>query len=399
MAVREILPDIYWIGAIDWDRRLFDALIPLPEGTSYNAYLVSGSEKTALIDTVDPSKEFEYVCNLVRAGVESVDYIIVNHAEQDHSGSLPMAAELFPRAQIVVSEKCRDLVVNLLEISPERCLVVKDHDTISLGNKTLEFIMAPWVHWPETMLTYLQEDRVLFSGDLFGSHRATSDLFVDDIRDIYHSAKRYYAEIMMPFRSNIRDHLARISPYDIRIIAPSHGPLHQPPDPILAAYRDWISDEVKNEAVIIYTSMHGSTEKMVNHLSGALMERNVSVRMFNLEVSDLGEIAMALVDAATIVIGTPTMLFGPHPLAVNAAYITNLIRPKTKFAAVIGSYGWGGNTVETLKGMLSRLNVEMLDPVYVKGAPDSACLRELENLADVIMKKHREIAGSPPQAG
>jgi flavorubredoxin len=289
--------------------------------------------------------------------------------------------------------------VSLLEISPERCLVVKDHDTISLGNKTLEFIMAPWVHWPETMLSYLQEDRVLFSCDLFGSHRATSDLFVNDIRDIYHSAKRYYAEIMMPFRSNIRDHLARISPYDIRIIAPSHGPLHQPPDPILAAYRDWISDEVKNEAVIIYTSMHGSTEKMVNHLSGALIERNVSVRMFNLEVSDLGEIAMALVDAATIVIGTPTMLFGPHPLAVNAAYITNLIRPKTKFAAVIGSYGWGGNTVETLKGMLSRLNVEMLDPVYVKGAPDSACLRELENLADVIMKKHREIAGSPPQAG
>ncbi|NYT21222.1 MAG: FprA family A-type flavoprotein [Methanomicrobiales archaeon] len=399
MAVREILPDIYWIGAIDWDRRIFDALIPLPEGTSYNAYLVSGSEKTALIDTVDPTKEFEYVCNLVKAGVESVDYIVVNHAEQDHSGSLPMAAELFPRAQIVVSEKCRDLVESLLEIPPERCLVVKDGDTISLGNKTLEFIMAPWVHWPETMLTYLQEDRVLFSCDLFGSHLATSSLFVDDMRDIYHPAKRYYGEIMMPFRSNIREHLARLSAYDIGIIAPSHGPLHRPPGPILAAYRDWISDEVRNEVVIIYVSMHGSTEKMVNHLAGALMEQNVTVRIFNLQVSDLGEIAMALVDAATVVIATPTMIFGPHPLAVNAAYITNLLRPKTKFAAVIGSFGWGGNTVEILKGMLSRLNAEMLDPVYVKGAPDSACLRNLETLADRIVEKHRENGVFTPGAG
>ena len=399
MAVREILPDIHWIGAIDWDRRLFDALIPLPEGTSYNAYLVRGSEKTALIDTVDPSKEFEYICNLVKAGVESVDYIIVNHAEQDHSGSLPMAAELFPRAQIVVNEKCRDLVVHLLEIPPERCLVVNDGDTISLGNKTLEFIMAPWVHWPETMLTYLREDQVLFSCDLFGSHIATSDLFIEDVREIYHPAKRYYAEIMMPFRSSITNHLARLSSYDLSIIAPSHGPLYRPPDSIIAAYRDWISDDVKNEVVIIYASMHGSTEKMVNHLAGALMERNVTVRMFNLEVSDLGEIAMALVDAATIVIGTPTMLFGPHPLVVNAAYITNLLRPKTKFAAIIGSYGWGGNTVDTLKGMLSRLNVEMLEQVYWKGAPDSACLRNLEALADTIAKKQREIATSAPQAG
>ena len=180
MTVREVLPDIYWIGAIDWNRRLFDSLIPLPDGTSYNAYLVKGSEKTALIDTVDPAKEFEYVCNLIKLGVEKIDYIIVNHAEQDHSGSLPMAAELFPGATVVTSEKCKDLVVHLLDIPPERCLVVKDRDTISLGNKTLEFIMAPWVHWPETMMTYVREDNVLFSCDLFGSHLATSDLFARD---------------------------------------------------------------------------------------------------------------------------------------------------------------------------------------------------------------------------
>jgi flavorubredoxin len=390
MTVREVLPDIYWIGAIDWNRRLFDSLIPLPDGTSYNAYLVKGSEKTALIDTVDPTKEFEYVCNLVKLGVEKVDYIIVNHAEQDHSGSVPMAAELFPGATVVTSEKCKDLIVHLLDISPERCLVVKDRDTISLGNKTLEFIMAPWVHWPETMLTYVREDSVLFSCDLFGTHMATSDLFVSDMAEVYHPAKRYYAEIMMPFRSQIKEHMKKISELGIRVIAPSHGPLYLPPDPILKAYAEWISDDVKNEVVIPYVSMHGSTEKMVTHLTDALIDRGIRVKPFDLTKTDIGELAASLVDAATIVIGTPTLLFGPHPLAANAAFITNLIKPKTRFATVIGSYGWGGKTVEAVKEMLNHLKIEVLDPVYVKGAPDSSCLRELEALAERIAIKHRE---------
>ncbi|OPZ42699.1 MAG: Type A flavoprotein FprA [Euryarchaeota archaeon ADurb.BinA087] len=399
MTVRELGHDIYWIGAIDWNRRLFDSLIPLPEGTSYNAYFVKGSEKSALIDTVDPTKEFEFVCNLIKLGVEKVDYIIINHAEQDHSGSLPMASELFPEARIIVSEKCKDLVVSLLEIAPERCLVVKDHDTISLGDRTLEFIMAPWVHWPETMLTYLREDKILFSCDLFGSHFATSTLVVHDVAEMYRPAKRYYAEIMMPFRMQIRDHMKKIADLKIDMIAPSHGPLYQPPDPILALYREWISDTVKNEVVIPYASMHGSTEKMVLHLAGALIDRGISVKPFDLTKTDLGELAAALVDTATIVIGTPTLLFGPHPLVANAAFITNLIRPKAKYATVIGSYGWGGKTVEALKGMLKHLSAEIIDPVYVKGAPDSACLRELEALADRIAAKHREaglLNDSPP---
>ncbi|HPH35380.1 MAG TPA: FprA family A-type flavoprotein [Methanoregulaceae archaeon] len=399
MTVRELGHDIYWIGAIDWNRRLFDSLIPLPEGTSYNAYFVKGSEKSALIDTVDPTKEFEFVCNLIKLGIEKVDYIIINHAEQDHSGSLPMASELFPEARIIVSEKCKDLVVSLLEIAPERCLVVKDHDTISLGDRTLEFIMAPWVHWPETMLTYLREDKILFSCDLFGSHFATSTLLVHDVAEIYRPAKRYYAEIMMPFRMQIRDHMKKIADLKIDMIAPSHGPLYQPSDPILALYREWISDIVKNEVVIPYASMHGSTEKMVLHLAGALIDRGISVKPFDLTKTDLGELAAALVDSATIVIGTPTLLFGPHPLVANAAFITNLIRPKAKYATVIGSYGWGGKTVEALKGMLNHLSAEIIDPVYVKGAPDSACLRELEAFADRIAAKHREaglLNDSPP---
>jgi flavorubredoxin len=390
MAVRDFAPGVSWVGAVDWDRRLFDALIPLPDGTSYNAYLIRGSEKTVLIDTVDPSKEFEYVCNLVRAGVERVDYIIMNHAEQDHSGTLPMAIELFPDARVVTTEKGRDLAVRLLEIPPERCLVIKDRDTLSLGDKTLEFIIAPWVHWPETMLTYLREDKILFTCDLFGSHLATGDLFASDPAIIGRSAKRYYAEIMMPFRTTIRGHLDKISALDIDIIAPSHGPLLRPPDPIVDAYRDWVSDNVENEAVIVYVSMHGSTEKMVHHLAGILMEKGVTVKVFNLTATDLGELALSLVDSATIIFGTPTVLFGPHPLMANAAYVINILRPKVRYGAIIGSFGWGGNTVDTLKGMIGKLNIEMFDPVYVRGAPDSSTLRDLEALADKVVARHRE---------
>ncbi|HOT04353.1 MAG TPA: FprA family A-type flavoprotein [Methanolinea sp.] len=391
MVFREIAPEIYSVGALDFDRRLFDSLIPLPQGTSYNSYLVKGTKKTALIDTVDPTTEMDLVTNLVKARVDTIDYLVINHAEQDHSGSLPMIAELFPQAKVVTNEKCVEMVTNLLDIGSERCMVIKDRETLDLGGKTLEFLITPWVHWPETMLTYAREDRVLFSCDLFGSHMAESTLSVNDWKMVYHSAKRYYAEIMMPFASSIREHMQKIDTLQIAMIAPSHGPVYREPRLILDAYRDWTSGQVKNEVVIPYVSMHGSTEKMVDYLTGALIERGIRVLPFNLVVTDIGELAMALVDAATVVIGTPTVIFGPHPQAVYATYLANLLRPKTRFVSVIGSYGWGGRTVEILKGMLTRMEPELLDPVYIKGAPGVKDLKQLDLLADAIARKHREI--------
>ncbi|OPX72640.1 MAG: Type A flavoprotein FprA [Methanoregulaceae archaeon PtaB.Bin152] len=391
MVVREIAPSIYSVGALDFDRRLFDSLIPLPQGTSYNSYLVKGTKKTALIDTVDPTTEIDLVTNLVKAKVDTIDYLVVNHAEQDHSGSLPMIAELFPQAKVVTNEKCVDMVTHLLDIGSERCVVIKDRETLDLGGKTLEFLITPWVHWPETMLTYAREDRVLFSCDLFGSHMAESTLLVNDWKMVYQSAKRYYAEIMMPFTSSIREHMQKIDTLEIAMIAPSHGPVYREPRLILDAYRDWTGGQVKNEVVIPYVSMHGSTEKMVDYLTGALIERGIRVLPFNLVVTDIGELAMALVDAATVVIGTPTVIFGPHPQAVYATYLVNLLRPKTRFVSVIGSYGWGGRTIEILKGMLTRMEPELLDPVYIKGAPGVKDLKQLDLLADAIASKHREI--------
>ncbi|MFZ1947681.1 MAG: FprA family A-type flavoprotein [bacterium] len=390
MAVTKIKEGVFYVGAIDWQRRLFDALIPLPDGTSYNSYLVKGSDKVALIDTVDPSREQDLLSNLESLKITSIDYIVANHAEQDHSGLVGKMAERYGGAKIVTNAKCKDLLKEHLLIPEERFLVVGDNQTLPLGGKTLQFVLAPWVHWPETMFTYLAEDKMLFSCDFLGAHLAPHKLLVDDLADFRHAAKRYYAEIMMPFRVNVKKHLERLKALDIEIVAPSHGPIHMRPKSIIGAYQDWASDGVKNEAVLPYVSMHGSTQKMVDHLVDGLIERGITVRPFDLVVTDLGDLAAALVDAATLVIGAPTVLVGPHPQAVYAAFLANALRPKLRFASIIGSYGWGSKMVETIQAMIPNLKVEILTPVVVKGYPKPDDLKALDRLADGILDKHRQ---------
>ena len=389
MLYREIKDNIYYVGSIDWDRRLFDELIPLPDGTSYNAYLIKGSKKTALIDTVDPSKTYELVDKL--KDIKNIDYIIAHHAEQDHSGSIPDILKLYPKAKVVCNPKCKNMLIDLLDVPEDRFIEIEDGETLSLGDKTLEFIYAPWVHWPETMLTYLREDKILFTCDFFGSHLATSNLFAKDEDRVYESAKRYYAEIMMPFRTPIKKNIDKIKDLDISIIAPSHGPLYDNPKFILDAYKEWISDEVKNEVVLAYISMHGSTKAMVEYLIDALTQRDIEVKPFNLSVADIGELAISLVDAATIIIATPTVLGNAHPLAVYAAYLANALRPKTRYASIIGSYGWGGRTIEQIKNTIKNLKVELLEPVLVKGYPREDDFKLLDKLADNIKSEHSKI--------
>ncbi|MBN2438758.1 MAG: MBL fold metallo-hydrolase, partial [Deltaproteobacteria bacterium] len=219
MQKRKIRERIYWLGAVDWDRRLFDSLIPLPDGTTYNAYLVQGSEKTVLLDTVDPPMAEELMSQL--AGVGKIDFIVSHHAEQDHSGTIPRVLERFPEAKVVVTPKAKGMLIDLLKIPENVFITVEDSETLSLGDKTLKFIHTPWVHWPETMVTYLEEDRILFSCDFYGSHIATTDLFVADQGRVYEAAKRYFAEIMMPFRNVITKNIEKLKAYDIQMIAPS----------------------------------------------------------------------------------------------------------------------------------------------------------------------------------
>ncbi len=390
MKPRELKKGIYCVGAVDWNRRLFDSLIPLPDGTSYNAYLVKGSQKTALIDTVDPPMRDVLLGNLAELGVPRIDYVIFNHAEPDHSGSIVPVLEKYPEAKAVCTPLCKGLLIDRFMVPAERFQTVADRETISLGDRTLEFIHAPWVHWPETMLTYLREERILFPCDFFGSHLATSDTFVTDEGQVYEAAKRYYAEIMMPFRSHIKQNLEKIKDYPIDIIAPSHGPMHNKPKFIIEAYRSWAYDEPRNIVVVPFVSMHGITRVMVSRLVDALEQKGVTVKEFELPVTDIGKLAMALVDAGTIVIGTPTVLVGPHPLAAYAAFLANALRPKVRFATVIGSYGWAGKAVEQIAAMIPNLKVEVLDPVLVRGYPKEADFQALDSLAGTIARKHRE---------
>lgn len=389
--MRQLKPNVYAVGAIDWDARLFDRLIPLPDGTSYNSYVVRGNEKTVLVDTVDPAKTDVLLDNLVKLGINKIDYIVAHHGEQDHSGSLSDVLLIYPDAKVVTNPKCKGMLIDLLDIEEDKFITVEDGQTLSLGDKTLQFIYTPWVHWPETMSTYLVEDRILFSCDFFGAHLATSSLFVDDNAKVLEDAKRYYAEIMMPFRRQINNNLAKLGDLDIEIIAPSHGPVHDKPSFIIDAYKDWISDAVKNEVVVAYVSMHGSTAKMVSYFVEALIDRGITVKQFELSTVDIGKLAMALVDSATIVIGSPTVLAGPHPSAAYATFLANALRPKTKFASIIGSYGWGGKMVEQLTGMMSNLKAEIIEPVLSKGEPKENDFAAIEKLADDIHAKHKEI--------
>ncbi|MFA5308814.1 MAG: FprA family A-type flavoprotein [Dehalococcoidales bacterium] len=387
---RQIKKDIYYVGAVDWDRRLFDSLIPLPDGTSYNAYLVKGAEKTALIDTVNPPMKQVLLDNLDQLGVKKIDYVIFNHAEPDHSGSIREVLAKYPSAKAICTPKCKAMLMDRFMAAEDRFQTVEDGDTINLGGRTLKFIHLPWVHWPETMVTYLEEDKVLFSCDFFGSHIATTDMFVKDYGQEHEAAKRYWAEIMMPFRSQIQKNLEKIKDYEVDIIAPSHGPLHDKPQFIKDAYHGWAFNEPGNIAVIPYISMHGSTRAMVAYLAEALARRGVTVRQFDLAGSDIGKLAMALVDAATIIIGTPTVLTGPHPNIAHAAFLANALRPKAKFASIIGSYGWGTRVVEATAAMIPNLKVEIIPPIIIKGYPKEADFQALDKLAETIAGKHKE---------
>ncbi len=387
--LKKIKENIYFLNTVDWNRRLFDSLIPIPDGTSYNAYLVKGTEKTVLIDTADPLLSnvlFDYLKD-----VKKIDYIISLHTEQDHSGSIPLVLEKYPEAKVIASPKGKELIIAHLAVAEEKIVTVEDGEELSIGDKTFQFIHFPWVHWPETMLTYLKEDKILFSCDLFGSHLATTDLYVSDECQVYESAKRYFAEIMLPFRNIIKKNFAKIEAYNIDIIAPSHGPMYNRPAFIMDAYRDWISDRVTNSVIIPYVSMHGSTETMVNRLITALEAKGIKAYKFDLTVADTGKLAITFVDAASIVIATPTVLTEPHPMVSYAVKLANILKPKVKFASVIASYAWGGKAIEKIIEMIPNLKVELIEPILVKGHPREEDLKAVDKLAEEIYLKHSAI--------
>jgi flavorubredoxin len=389
---RELIAGVSAVGAIDWDRRYFDELVPLPHGTTYNSYLVRGSEKTALIDTMYPARTAEYIANLKRLNIPRIDYIIANHGEQDHSGSIHAVLELYPDALVVTNKFCRSLIRDAMDVPADRFLIIGDEDTISLGNRTLRFLITPWVHWPDTMLTHLVEDNILFTCDLFGAHNASSDLYATDEGRTLDLARRYYAEIMMPFRGHIAKYLPMVEKIAPRMIAASHGPVYNRPALILDAYRLWNSEVPLREVVIPHVSMYANTNDMLLHLVDRLIERGLKVTPFNVVEGDLGELASALVTASTLVVAASTVLGGPHPSCVGALNLANILKPKIKFLATIGSFGWGSSINEKIQSLLPNIEAKVLAPVLVKGRATGDNMKELDRLANDIYVSNQQFA-------
>jgi flavorubredoxin len=385
--IPEIASNVFSVGSKDWNRRMFDALIPLPDGTSYNSYLVKGEKKTALIDTVNPGfeEELEVKINMV-SDLEKLDYLIMNHAEPDHANAIRFILEKAPNALFVTTEKGVNMARLYHELPEERIRKVAEGDSLDLGGKTLRFIEAPWLHWPETMFTYLPEDKVLFPCDFFGAHTAQG-VYDEDIEELIPFAKRYYGEIMMPFGKMGAKALEKLKDLDIRIIAPSHGPIYKNPQRILEPYAKWTTGETENKALIVYVSMWGSTAQMVRTIAEILLKEGIDVRMYDLSVSDIGDVARELVDSRAIVLGAPTVLGGMHPLALYGTYLVKALNPPAKYGVVLGSFGWGGGALKQAGEILVPSKMEVVGTLQVKGRATEADLKKIEEIGRELARK------------
>jgi len=388
--IAEITKNVYWIGIRDWNRRLFDALIPLPKGTTYNAYLVIGSSKKALIDTANPGfeKELEEKISKI-VNPSDIDYVIMNHAEPDHAGAIPHIFSINKKTKLVTTSKGAKMAQTYFRVPEDRIKVVGDGNSVDLGGKTLRFVEAPMLHWPETMFTYLQEDKILFPCDFFGLHVAKG-LYDDEVDDLIGHAQRYFGEIMMPFRAMGSKALEKIKGLDIKFIAPSHGPIHRNPEKILNAYRKWVNGETRRKAIVVYATMWNNTEKMVRPVIDTLTSEGVEVVSYNLAVADIGDIAKDLVDSRAIVLGMPTVLAGAHPLAVYATYLVKALKPPLKYGLVLSSYGWGGGAVKHVQEILGPTSIQIVGAVEINGPPKEEIIAQVTELSKTLAKKIKE---------
>ncbi len=382
---------ISWVGVIEPEQIIVDSLTPVPNGTSFNSFLIESTEKTALIDTVDIRKQEEFLLNI--NNVQNIDYIVVQHAELCHTGCIPTLLEKFPKITILCTDRAQKILAEHVGISEKRCQIVGDGEIISLGEISLQFLHTRFIHWPETMVTYIPEEKVLFTCDLFSAHYTFSEICAGNTPQVYKSAKRFFAEILLHYRDPmVKRVLEKIQHLDIELIAPGHGPIYEKPSWILEAYQNWVFSPPKNQVFLPYISMYNNTKKLVDFLEKKLGEYGVEVKKVNLEKNqDLGEIAVGLIDAGTIVIATPTIMGGPHPYHIPLLYLMSILKPKAEFLTIIGSYGWAKIINKTFKKLTAKLDIEILDPVLSKGPPNQVDFEALDRLALTIGENHRKL--------
>ena len=373
---------VYCVGVVDWNIRDFHGYITR-RGSSYNAYLIQ-DEKTALVDTVKHSFAGELVENIsALTSLEKIDYIIVNHVEMDHSSSLPVIAKLAKNAKIVSSVRGKEELIKHYGAEFERIETVKSGDTIKLGKKTLTFLEAPMLHWPDSMFTYLIEDKILMPNDAFGQHLASAGRFDDEVDQtvLMEEAVTYYANILMPFSplivKKIQEVVAMKIPIDM--IAPSHGIIwRKDPMKIVNAYLDWCTGKtVKQKAIVVFDTMWGSTDKMARAIAEGIISQGVEAKLLKLRGTDNTDIVTEIVDAKAVLVGSPTLNNGMFPsLGTFLTYITGL-KPKGKIWSFFGSYGWGGGAVKNMFKTVKEAGFEVLEPgIEAKWVPTAEELKK-----------------------
>ena len=373
-------PDVYCVGGVDRtirDIHGFDA----PRGTTYNAYLVL-DRSTVLIDAVKAGFAGELLENvatvLAAAGPgrsRTLDYVVCNHAELDHSGALPLVMRAFPEATLVCDKKCVAALARHFDTAAWKFHVVAEGDTLSLGDRTLRFIETPMVHWPESMFTFLPEEKILFSMDAFGQHAAGAATFDDEasLEETIAEAKKYYANIIMPFGKPVAALLDKLGSEPIEIIAPSHGLIWRYHlSRIIDAYRDWCVCRPKAKVLVLYDTMWDSTRQMAEAILSGATQPGIDARLIDLRTTSLTQVATEVFDAASVAVGTATLNRGPMPAVAAALNYLCGLRPAGKTAVAFGSYGWGGGATDAVMESLRSMQWELLgEPIRSKYRPSS----------------------------
>jgi flavorubredoxin len=392
MQNETIKEGIYWVGAIDWDVRNFHGYLT-QQGTTYNAYLIV-DEKITLVDTVKQDKFGQMLTRISRyIDPSRIDYVLSNHVEMDHSGGIPKLMELIPQATVITS-KAGEKGLRRHYKKDWNFQVVKSGDTISTGKRTLTFVNTPMVHWPDSMVTYLPEDKILFSNDAFGQHLATAERFDDELgwSLVRKEAAKYYANIVLPFGKQVQKALSGLSSLEIDLIAPSHGLMWRSNIAnIVSEYQRWSTHEAPKKALIVYDSMWQSTEKIAFALEEGLSESGVYTSLRNLKVNHISDIMPDVMESKLVLLGSPTLNNGLLPTMGEFLTYLRGLKPQNKIGFAFGSYGWGGQAVKELTHTIEELNWEKpFEGVNIEYIPDpedlSAAIEAGKSLGDFLLK-------------
>lgn len=374
----QIKPDIYWVGGIDWDLRNFHGYLT-QRGSTYNAYLIV-DEKITLVDTVKHylcDEMLERIAHIVDPA--KIDYIVSNHVEMDHSGSLPMVKEVAKNAKVFTSPKGEAGLKAHFQ-GDLNLQAVKTGDTLNIGKRNLSFVLTPMVHWPDNMVTYLPEEKLLFSNDAFGQHIASSERFDDEypLSTILQEAQKYYANIVLPFSGQVQKALQAVGGLAIETICPSHGLIWRAHIPtILEQYTKWSANQTESKAVIVYDTMWHSTHKIAQAIQRAFEDQGIYVSMMNLQHNHISDIMTEAMTAKYICVGSPTINNGMLP--TMGAFLTYFkgLTPKNRIGLAFGSYGWSGQSVDQIEDVLRACGFTLLTKIRPQYIPDEATLQSI----------------------